>query len=213
MVLLIPLLFLLVLALAGLGVVGTLMLVARVRFSVPGAHGADARQLRTYVRTFSRTLSTLGVSRSARRRHVDELKANLAESVAADGARTALEGLGPAGALATGYADYHPRPAWVIGVVAAVLTWLVTVFVQVQYADAYLAGWTDAVGFGGGDVQGSTAHQASWGVTFEAVLHGGANIDVHVSSPWLWVLPIAAFFIASRSWRTLTMRNTASVSV
>jgi hypothetical protein len=213
MSILVPALTLLLLILSAVAVASAVVLVTRVRFSVPGAQGADASALRTYVHTFSRTLSTLGVSRSDRRRHVDELKANLTEAVAADGIRAALEGLGPAGALATGYADYRPRPAWVVGVAAAVLTWLVTVFVQVQYGNAYAAGWTDAFGFGAGDVQGNTVHEAGWGVTYSAVLHGGANIDVHVSSPWLWVLPIVAFFIASRSWRTLTMRNAATVSV
>lgn len=210
---LLPVLALLSLALVGAVVALVFVLIARMRFSVPGAQGADAPVLRTYVHTFSRTLSTLGVSRLARRRHVDELKANLAEAVATDGIRAALEGLGPAGALATGYADYRPRPAWVVGLAAAVLTWLVTAFVQVQYGNAYAAGWIDAFGFGGGDVQGNTAHEAGWGITFEAILHGGANIDVHVSSPWLWILPMISFFIASRSWRTLTMRNAATVSV
>jgi hypothetical protein len=211
MLLLVPLFLLIAMMVVGLLVAGVVVVVRRVRYSVTGSQGEDARELRTYVHTFARTLSTLGVSHSARRRHVDELKANLAEAVAADGIRAALEGLGPAGALATGYADYRPRPGWVVGVAAAVLTWLVTVFVQVQYGHAYAAGLTDAFGIGGGEVLGNTVHEAGWGVTLSAVLHGGANIDVHVSSPWLWMLPIVAFFIASRSWRTLTMRNAATV--
>lgn len=204
-----------VLPLALVGVVTALVvaLVTRMRFSVPGAQGADAGELRTHVRTFSHTHSTLGVSRSGRRRHADELKANLAESVAADGIRAALAGLGPAGALATGYADYRPRPTWVVGVVVSALTLAVTMWVHLQLAGAYADGWTDAMGHTGGAVSGNGARMNSLAVSFEWIARSGSDIAVHVSSPWLWVLPIAAFFIASHSWRTLTMRNTASVSV
>jgi hypothetical protein len=183
----------------------------RVRFSVAGAQGADAGELRSYVRTFSRTLSTLGVSRSARRRHVDELKANLAESVPADGIRAALEGLGPAGALATGYADYRPRPAWLIGLAASALTWVVVMFVDAQCGDAYGAGIMDGIGPLNDPVAGNMTSSNGWGVTFEAVLHAQHGVDVHVSSPWIWVLPVVAFFIASRSWRTLTKHRAANV--
>lgn len=194
----------------GLLIAGAVYLVRRVRFSVPGAQGADARELRSYVHTFSRTLSTLGVSRSARRRHVDELKANLAEAVAADGVRAALAGLGPAGALATGYADYRPRPAWLVGAVAAVLTWMVTMLVHLQYAASYADGWTDGMGSTGGAVSGNVVSITGWGLEFTGTMDG-ATIDVHANSPWLWVLPIAAFFIVSRSWRVLALRNAATV--
>lgn len=208
-----PLLPLVALGVIGLATALVVEIVRRVLFSVPGALGADARVLRLYVHMFSRTLSTLGVSRSARRRHVDELKANLAEAVAVDGIRAALAGLGPAGALATGYADYRPRPAWMVGIGAALGTWLATLVVQYQLAGAYADGWTDGVGLMDGDVSGNGGRMNALAVTFEWIAHGGSAIDVHVSSPWIWTLPIAAFFIASRSWRTLTMRNAATVSV
>jgi len=208
--LVLPVLFLLFAVL-----VTTLVIVvtARFRFSVPGAQGADAGELRAYVRTFSRTLSTLGVSRPARRRHVDELKANLAESVAADGIRAALEGLGPAGALATGYADYRPRPAWLVGLAVAALTFATTLFAHLQLAGAYSDGWMDGVVISGSGVNGNGAHTNSLAVTFDWVARSARDIDVNVSSPWLWILPLAAFFIASRSWRVLLLRNAASVSV
>jgi len=213
MTMLMPLAFLLALVLTGAVVAFVVAFVAQMRFSVPGAKGADAGELRTYVHTFSRTLSTLGVSRSARRRHVDELKANLAESVAADGIRAALAGLGPAGALATGYADYRPRPAWIVGIAATVLTWLVTIFVHFQYANAYASGWIDGVGLTGGNVSGNGAHRNALAVSFEWIARSGTDVDVNVSSPWVWILPLAVFFIASRSWRVVTVRNAASVSV
>ncbi len=208
---LLPLLFLVSLALIGGAIALVVAFIARLRFSVPGAQGADAGELRAYVHNFSRTLSTLGVSRSARRRHVDELKANLAEAVAADGTRAALAGLGPAGALATGYADYRPRPAWLVGVVASALTWVAVVFVNARCGDAYGVGLTQAYGVAGFPVSGNTVDQNGWGVTFDAVLNGGVATDVHVSSPWIWILPIAAFFIVSRSWRVLALRNAATV--
>lgn len=191
--------------------VAVVWLTARVRYSVAGAQGADVGELRAYVRTFSRTLSTLGVSRVARRRHVDELKANLAESVAADGIRAALAGLGPAGALATGYADYRPRPAWLIGLAGAALTLAATWFVQLQLASAYADGWMDGVGISGSGVSGNGGAMNSLAVTFDWVARSATDIHVNVSSPWLWILPVAAFFIASRSWRVLSLRNAATV--
>lgn len=212
MTLLVSLLFLPVLGLLVLAIVGVVMLVNRARFSVPGATGADARVLRNYLHTFSRTLSTLGVSRSARRRHVDELKANLADAAAADGVASALQGLGPAGALATGYADYRPRPAWVMGVGAALGTWLVTLFISFQLGGAFSDGLTDAVGLGGGPLVGNGARTNAFAVTFEWVSRAGGEVDVHVITPWVWILPLAAFFVASRSWRALSLRNAATVS-
>lgn len=195
----------------GLIIAGALYLVRRALYSVPGAQGADASELRRYVHTFARTLSTLGVSREARRRHVDELKGNLADAVAADGVRSALAGLGPAGALATGYADYRPRPAWLVGLGASVLTLAVTWLVHLQLAQSYADGWTDAAGLTGSNISGNVARLNGWGLHTEAVIGVDSQVTATATSPLLIVLPVVAFFVASRSWRTIALRSGATV--
>jgi hypothetical protein len=194
------------------GLIGALMAwilerVRRARFAVQGTDGKDAVTAAHYVSTFNSTLRTLGATRTSRRQHVAELKANLADAVAHHGLGAALDGLGPAGALATNYADYTPRPRWLAGIAWASFTWVMLAVVNAQLASAYEVGARNALGLGAPLTEAQFETRTPLLLTYLSDFTASGEVTATVTSPWLMVVTITVLVAASRTWRLIPMRE------
>lgn len=147
-----------------------------------------------------------GVSRSRRRELRRELRANLADATAAEGAGSALRGIGSPRTLAYEIAETSPaRARWAVGAHCALGLFVVL-------ATAWLF---SVIGFVDGVVaSGVTDREVSgpvfpWGGEVVAEVGAdGAGLSVAGTVPvFIWASSLATFLIAAQPWRPLLHRR------
>ncbi len=164
-------------------------------------------QIRTarYVFDYDNALEWLGVGSRERRALLNEVRANIADSAADGGVDMALERIGPARELARSVAVGRRLPKWPLGLAWGIAA---TVVIQVTVLAA-----TDAFFLAAEATGADTLSAASGllpGVTFDYA-PDAFGVEFGSAAWWIWALPLAAFVIASRSWRVLSRRRASSV--
>ena len=138
-----------------------------------------------------------------RRAHIDELRANLAESASSGDVASAIERLGPPRTLAAAVAGSDLRPSWMRGGIWVAATIMIGLFALVMSSSAFSTALpTDA------SVTWSTLLWTMKGTSAE-----GASSSFELDVPFTTVLLLLILFVlGARAWRLGTVRHGRSTN-
>lgn len=162
------------------------------RLRIPGLARGDAFRSFRYLTRFGNGLLFRGIGDRERRSRTLELKANLAEAAASEGMAEAIGRLGSPRVLAASVVEGRQRPTWVSGTIAAMVAGFLSVLLHAILTDT----WVTAADLSGVDSLNGTVGLLP-GVQF-MYERGG---DYRITSIWLLIIPVVAFFVWARPWR------------
>lgn len=165
---------------------------------IPGVGLRDSVRAMVYLTQYDGALEYHGLGSRERRAHVDELRANLAESATDGGVAAATARLGSPRVLATEVAGARMRPSWMRGAIWVGAAILIGLFALMMSASAF-----------------STALPADTSATWSTWLwtltgsyddDGGSafGLDIPFTTVLLLVVP---FLVGARAWRLWTGRS------
>ncbi len=160
-----------------------------------------------YLTRYDAALEYYGVGSRERRARVNELRANLTESVAEVGLTTSLDRLGAPRALAAEVSERPFTPSWLRGVLWSGTAGLLGICALLLSTDAFVAGFESVAARG---------QSASWSTplwTLQATAAGAgtsADFTLSLSLVSALLLLLIPFLLGARVWRLWTARKHAT---